>query len=67
MKPILISLIALGTTGCVASVSDSAICAGQNRPIAALRAAMTAHPETPEAVGEAGTRVVLRHEAGCGE
>lgn len=45
--------------------TDGAICAGLKRPIADLRGALMAHPETPQDVGEAGTRVVLMTEAGC--
>lgn len=61
----LILAIALGTSGCVASVPDSAVCGGLKRPVADLRGALLAHPETPRPVGEAGTRVVLMAEAGC--
>ena len=47
------------------SVSDSALCAGLDRPVSDLRLGLEAHPETPQAVGEAGTDVVLGFEAGC--
>lgn len=57
-------LILLALTGCTA-VSDSAICAGLARPVAELRAALEANPQTPDPVGEAGTDVVLGMEAGC--
>lgn len=61
----LILLAAISLTGCAATASDEAICAGLKRPVADLRGALIAHPETPQRVGEAGTRVVLLTEAGC--
>lgn len=61
----LILLSVLGLTACTVAANDTAICDAQRKPIAALRAALMAHPETPRAVGEAGTVVVLRQEAGC--
>ena len=60
-----ILLAALGLTGCVATVSEPGLCAGLRGPVADLRGALLAHPETPEAVGEAGADVVLGFEAGC--
>ena len=57
--------IVLGVSGCLGSVSDSALCAGLDRPVSDLRLGLEAHPETPQAVGEAGTDVVLGFEAGC--
>lgn len=65
MRLILILTAAAGLTGCATPANDSAICAGLARPIAALRGALLAHPETPQAVGESGTRVVVLTEAGC--
>ena len=62
---ILILLAVLGTTCCSAAVSDTALCSGLKRPVADLRGSLMAHPETPQDVGEAGTRVVLLTEAGC--
>lgn len=61
----LLIVIALGTTGCVRPVSDSAVCAGLAVPVSDLRRGLEAHPDTPQAVGEAGTDVVLGFEAGC--
>lgn len=57
----------LGTTGCeTASRSDSAFCDYPFKGyVADLRASLEAHPETPNAVGEAGTDVVIGHEGGC--
>ena len=54
----------LGLSAC-APVSDSAICAGLGRPIADLRAGLERHPETPQAVGEPATDVVLGFEGAC--
>lgn len=64
MRTLILACVA-GLTGCVATVSDEAVCAGLRRPVADLRGALMAHPETPQDVGEAGTRVVLMTEAGC--
>ncbi len=55
----------LGMTSCLGNVSEPGICAGLDRPVAELRRGLEAHPETPQAVGEAGTDVVLGFEAGC--
>lgn len=66
MKLTLILALALGIAACSPTVSDVAICNGLKRPVADLRAALTAHPEAPQPVGEAGTVVVLKTEAGCG-
>lgn len=57
-------ILLLALAGCT-SVSDSAICAGLKRPVAELRAALEANPQTPDPVGEAGTDVLLGMEAGC--
>lgn len=65
MRYLLIA-IAAGMTGCTeAARNDGAICAGLTRPVADLRRGLEAHPETPRAVGEAGTDVVIGFEAGC--
>lgn len=66
MRLILILTAVAGLTGCAAPVSDNSVCAGLARPVAELRGALMAHPETPKAVGESGTRVVVLSEAGCG-
>lgn len=62
---LLLLTAALGLTGCAMPVSDSAICVGLDRPVTLLRSSLESHPETPQAVGEAGTDVVLGFEAGC--
>jgi hypothetical protein len=49
------------TTG----TSDSGICAGLERSVRDLETALLAHPETPEAVGEAGADVVIGFDGGC--
>lgn len=56
----------LGLTACAPAANDAGICAGLSATTAELRAALEAHPETPDAVGEAGTDVVIGLEAGCG-
>lgn len=59
-------MIVLGATGCLAPANDAAFCrpfyAGK---VADLRGALIANPQTPDAVGEAATDVVIGHEAGC--
>lgn len=66
MKLSLAMMIAVGFTGCMAPAPDEAFCGPVFADlIAQQRAALEAHPETPQAVGEAGTDVVLGHEAGC--
>ena len=56
----------IGATGCATqSPNDTGICIGQRSDIARLRAALEAHPETPDAVGEAATDTVIGHEAAC--
>lgn len=61
----LLIVTVFGLTACVRPAPDSAVCAGLNRPVSELRRGLEAHPETPQAVGEAGTDVVLGFEAGC--
>lgn len=67
-KPLKILAVtaALGMTGCVGTgTSDSGLCAGLRGSVNALEAGLLAHPETPDAVGEAGTDVVIGYNAGC--
>lgn len=61
----LLIVIALGTTACSPRAIDSAVCAGLDRPVSDLRSALLGNPQTPQAVGEAGTDVVIGFEAGC--
>lgn len=58
MKPIkwLILASLLAATACEAT---SPLGDGMDARVAVLRAALEAHPETPEAVGEAGTDLVI--------
>lgn len=65
----LILTAALGLTACAAPAppSEPAICAGLKDRVAAHRAALERHPETPQPVGETGADVVLGFEAGCGD
>lgn len=61
----IIALALTGLAGC-AGVSDAAFCGPDyTRAVQKLRAGLEQHPETPDAVGEPGTDVVLGHEAGC--
>lgn len=64
-----IALLAVaGLTACNQPVSNSGLCAGLSRPVTALRGALIANAaQTPEAVGEAGTDVVLGFNAGCAQ
>lgn len=56
----------LGLTACAEPVGHSGLCSGLRRPAADHRAALTRHAkDTPEAVGETGTDLVLAVEAGC--
>lgn len=62
----LVVVATLGMTGCVETrTSGSGLCAGLTAPVDALEAALLAHPETPDAVGEAGTDAVIGFNAGC--
>lgn len=60
-------LICLGLSACSAPTSDAAFCTSPEfkGAVGDLREGLEAHPETPQAVGEAGTDVVLGYEAGC--
>ena len=66
MRLRLLALAALlGATGCVSTTTSEGLCLGLGPPGAALERALLAHPETPDAVGEAGTDVVIGFDAGC--
>ena len=65
MRQLAILAAAIGLTGCAVPVSDSAICAGLGNHVSDLRRGLEGHPETPDAVGEPATNVVLGFEAGC--
>jgi hypothetical protein len=70
MRPILILTVAClaGTTACAPQTrlgATDAVCAPLAPYVAALRRELLAHPETPNAVGEAGTDVVIGFEAAC--
>jgi hypothetical protein len=62
---LIILMAALGLTGCAMPVTERGICIGLGPHVAELRSGLEAHPETPEAVGEAGTTVVLGFEGAC--
>ena len=61
-------VLATGMRSCLGTVpvSDSALCSRLQGPLAELSDALAAHPETPPAVGEAGTDTVIVGQAGCG-
>lgn len=60
-------LAAIGVSACAGpSTTDPGLCLGQRADVARLRAALEAHADTPDAVGEAATDVVIGFEAGCG-
>lgn len=64
----LVIVICLGMSACAKSESAGkgiALCDGLRRPVDALERGLLAHPETPTAVGEAGTDVVVGFVAGC--
>lgn len=63
----LIPAALLGMTGCATTpVGNDGLAAGMRAPVAALERALLDHPETPDAVGEAGTDVVVAYRAGIG-
>lgn len=61
----LLLAVGLGTSGCVNPASDAGLCLGLRGDMAALRRALTDHPETPDPVGEAGADVVIGFEGAC--
>ena len=65
LTALITTTMVLGVAGCKTDVSDAAFC-GPDFTQAIQRLA-TALPdaETPNAVGQAGTAVVLAHDAGC--
>lgn len=54
-------------TACVntAPTGTEGICGGLRGPVGALENALLAHPETPDAVGEAAVDVIIARDAGC--
>ncbi len=64
MMPLLAALA--GMSGCAApATTDAGLCLGLGRDVAALRRALTDHPQTAAPVGEAATDVVIGFEAAC--
>ena len=59
--------LSIGLSACAATVpvSEGALCSRLAGPLAKLSDGLAAHPETPPAVGEAGTDVVIVGQAGC--
>jgi len=69
MKALALMLAAAGLSGCLRSVSpssDGVPCVALKPRTDALRGALMAHPETPEAVGQVATDIVLGTDAVCG-
>ena len=64
---LLIVLACIGLAGCSATATDEAMCGALKAPVASLRAGLEANLQnTPDAVGEPATDVVVITEAGCG-
>ncbi|WP_161487236.1 MULTISPECIES: hypothetical protein [unclassified Sulfitobacter] len=64
MRYAIAMLILLGATGCVRG-SDAAFCGPDFTGAVDRLAEALPHPDTPDSVGQAGTAVVLGHDAGC--
>lgn len=65
-RNLLVLLAVIGVSACNGpDATDAGICFAQGADVAALRLALETHPETPDAVGEAGTNVVIGFEAAC--
>lgn len=64
---LLIILSVIGLTGCAERATTSGLCIGLRPSVADLRSALLDNPQTPEAVGEAGTDVVIGFNAGCAQ
>ena len=67
MRCAVLMALATGMTACsvTAPVSDSALCSRLAGPLAKLSDGLASHPETPDAVGEAATDVVIVGQSGC--
>jgi hypothetical protein len=59
MLKMLAPLALIGATACAAPTTDSAICMATRNDTPALFEALKAHPETPDAVGEPATSIVI--------
>ena len=60
---VMVGLSACGVTG----ASEGVVCSRLSGPVDRLSDALVAHPEIPEAVGAAGTDVVIITQSGCSE
>ena len=61
-----LALVALiGLTGCVKPATDAGLCLAQRGDMARLAAGLRAHPETPDAVGEPATDLVVGYRGAC--
>ncbi|UFS67763.1 hypothetical protein LO749_16865 [Paracoccus denitrificans] len=66
-KIVLAMLVAIGVSACAGpSATDAGLCLAQRADVARLMAALEAHSDTPDAVGDAATDVVIGFESGCG-
>ena len=68
MAKTMLALVATtGLSGCFATgTSEGVVCSRLSGPVQELSDALAGHPGTPEAVGEAGTEVVIIAQSGCG-
>lgn len=60
----MLTIALIGVSAC-APVSDAAFCGPDFTGAIDDLAEALPHPQTPDVVGMAGTRVVLAHDAGC--
>ncbi len=67
MRKIALAMVAvLGLTACVKPSTNAGLCLAQRDDMAALRVGLRAHPETPDAVGEPATDLVIGYAGACG-
>lgn len=54
-------------SGCLGSnvPVTNGVCDGLRPSVSNFEAALSAHPETPDAVGEAGVDIIVGFDAGC--
>ena len=65
LKRAALLILLVGTNAsCAISPSDAGLC--EALPVEALASALLAHPDTNDAVGNAGADVVIGFRAGCG-
>ena len=59
-------MVALGLSGCSDLANRDAVLDGFAVPMADLQRGLLAHPETPEAVGEPATDLIVLYRAAVG-